>query len=53
MKNKYLILILTIVSLVFCGVFFTVTSHYINEYDYNFNVQISNLIYEIKKNIPK
>lgn len=53
MKNKYLILILTIVSLVFCGVFLTVTSHYINEYDYNFNIQISNLIYEIKKEYPE
>lgn len=53
MKNKTLIIIISIISLIFISCLIITTKLFIREYDYSYNVLLSNLIYEINNQYPE
>lgn len=53
MKNKYLMFLITICTLIFGIILLSTTNYYIKAYDYNYNIVINNLIYEVKKEYPE
>lgn len=52
MKNRILIIIICSLSLLFTAFFTTNTISSIREYDYNYNILVSNIIFEVKKEYP-
>ncbi len=53
MKNKLLIILLSLFSLLFVLILLFNTKYYIKKYDYNYSVTLSNLILEIEKEYPQ
>lgn len=52
MKNKYIILIISIISLIFGFLILKFNNNYIQKYDYNYNILMSNIINTIKSEYP-
>lgn len=52
MKNKYIIIIISIISLIFGSIILITTNNHIKEYDYNYNTLMYNIIGTIKSEYP-